>query len=103
MAQTPPTCRSTASRQWTWVAVRGIAVKGLAGTAGYLYLQSIEISSKKPPEARVEFEQKLAGGNIKRVVRKLSKGDNLYDLSNQLDQYRDGYVVSDIQAPEVSK
>jgi type III restriction enzyme len=80
------------------IAVRGIAVKGLAGTAGYIYLQSIEISSKKPPEARVEFEQKLAGGNIKRVVKKLSKGDNLYDLSNQLDQYRDGYVVSDINA-----
>jgi type III restriction enzyme len=60
------------------IAVRGIAVKGLAGTNAYLYLQSIEISSKKPPEARVEFEQKLAGGNIKRVVRKLSKGDNLF-------------------------
>lgn len=80
------------------IAVRGIAVKGLAGTAGYLYLQSIEISSKKPPEARVEFEQKLSGGNIKRVVKKLSKGDNLFDLSNELDQYRDGYVVSDINA-----
>ncbi len=79
------------------IAVRGISVKGLAGTAGYLYLQTIEISSKKPPEARVEFEQKLAGGNIKRVVRKLSKGDNLFDLSNGLDQYR-GYVVSDINA-----
>ena len=80
------------------IAVRGIAVKGLAGTAGYLYLQSIEISSKKPPEARVEFEQKLAGGNIKRVVRKFSKGDNLFDLSNGLDQYRDGFVVADINA-----
>ncbi len=80
------------------IAVRGIAVKGLAGTAGYMYLQSIEISSKKPPEARVEFEQKLAGGNIKRVVRKLSKGDNLFDLSNGLDQYRDGFVVADINA-----
>ena len=80
------------------IAVRGVAVKGLAGTAGYLYLQSIEISSKKPPEARVEFEQKLAGGNIKRVVRKLSKGNNLFDLSNGLDQYRDGFVVADINA-----
>jgi type III restriction enzyme len=80
------------------IAVRGIAVKGLAGTAGYLYLQSIEISSKKPPEARVEFEQKLAGGDIKRVVRKLSKGDNLFDLSNGLDQYRDGFVVAEINA-----
>ena len=80
------------------IAVRGIAVKGLSGTAGYLYLQSIEISSKKPPEARVEFEQKLAGGNIKRVVRKLSRGENLFDLSNGLDQYRDGFVVADINA-----
>lgn len=80
------------------IAVRGIAVKGLAGTAGYLYLQSIEISSKKPPEARVEFEQKLTGGNIKRVVRKLGKGDNLFELSSGLNQYRDGFVVSDINA-----
>lgn len=82
------------------IAVRGIAVKGLAGTAGYLYLQSIEISSKKPPEARVEFEQKLASGNVKRVVKKLKKGDNLFSdgFSNGLDQYRDGFVVSDINA-----
>ena len=79
------------------IAVRGISVKGLAGTNAYLYLQSIEVSTKKPPEARVEFEQKLASGKIKPVVRKLSKGDNLFVLSNELDQYR-GYVVSDINA-----
>lgn len=80
------------------IAVRGISVKGLAGTTGYLYLQSIEISSKKPPEARVEFEVKLKGGEPKRIVRKLAKGDNLYELSNQLEQYREGFVVSDINA-----
>jgi type III restriction enzyme len=79
------------------IAVRGIAVKGLAGTNGYLYLQSIEISTKRPPDARVELEQKLAGGAIKRVIRKLAKGDNLFDLSDGLDQYR-GYVVADINA-----
>lgn len=79
------------------IAVRGIAVKGLAGTNGYLYLQSIEISTKRPPEARVEFEQKLVNGGIKRVVRKIGKGDNLFDLSNGLDQYH-GYVVADINA-----
>ena len=78
------------------IAVRGISVKGLAGTNAYLYLQSIEISTKSP-QARVELEQKLKKGEIKRVVRKLSKGDNLYDLSDGLDQYR-GYVVSDINA-----
>ncbi len=81
------------------IAVRGISVKGLAGTNAYLYLQYIEISTKKPPEARVEFEQKLKSGEIKRVVRKLTKGDNLFSdgFSNELDQYR-GYVVADINA-----
>ncbi len=73
-------------------------MKGLAGTHAYLYLQAIEISNKKPPVAVVEFEQKLSGGNIKRVTRKLGKGDNLFDLSNELEQYRDGFVVSDINA-----
>ncbi|MCA3081813.1 MAG: DEAD/DEAH box helicase family protein [Burkholderiales bacterium] len=80
------------------IAVRGISVKGLAGTNAYLYLQSIEISSKAPV-ARVEFEQKLRSGEIKRVMRKLSKGDNLFSdgFSNELDQYR-GFVVADINA-----
>ena len=81
------------------IAVRGISVKGLAGTNAYMYLQSIDISTKKPPEARVEFEQKLNSGQIKRVVRKLTKGNNLFSggFSNGLDQYN-GYVVSDINA-----
>ncbi len=79
------------------IAVRGISVKGLAGTNAYLYLQSIDVSTKKPPEARVEFERKFESGIIKPVVKKLSKGDNLFVLSNELDQYR-GYVVSDINA-----
>jgi type III restriction enzyme len=79
------------------IAVRGISVKGLAGTSSYLYLQSIEVSSKRPPEARVEIERKLVGGDIKREVRKLRKGDNLLDLSGGLEQYRN-YVVSDINA-----
>ncbi|MBC3206489.1 DEAD/DEAH box helicase family protein [Pseudomonas sp. SWRI111] len=80
------------------ISVRGISVKGLAGSNAYLYLQSIDISSKAPV-ARVEFEQKLKSGEIKRLVRKLSKGDNLFSegFSNELDQYR-GYVVADINA-----
>jgi type III restriction enzyme len=79
------------------IAVRGIAVRGMAGTSGYLYLQAIEISSRKPPEARVEFEQKLKGGEIRRVTRKLGKGDNLFVLSHELNQYQN-FVVSDINA-----
>ncbi|MCK5284665.1 MAG: DEAD/DEAH box helicase family protein, partial [Alphaproteobacteria bacterium] len=78
------------------IAVRGISVKGLSGTNAYLYLQSIEVSATKPPVARVEFEVKQANG-IKRIVRKIGKGINLFDESKGLEQYKD-FVVSDIDA-----
>lgn len=77
------------------IAVRGISVKGLSGTNAYLYLESIEVS-KQTPVARIEIETRKSNG-IKRVVRKLKKGDNLYDLSDELDQYK-GFVVADINA-----
>ena len=76
------------------IAVRGISMKGLAGTNAYLYLESIEIS-KQAPVARIEMEIKLKSGEIKRQIMRLGKGQNLYDLSNKLDQYRD-FVISQI-------
>lgn len=80
------------------IAVRGISIKNQRGARGYLYLQSIHISSKKAPEADVEFEQRQADGHIKRVLRRLAKGDNLFVLSRGLNQYRDGFVVGEINA-----
>jgi type III restriction enzyme len=77
------------------IAVRGISVKGLSGTNAYLYLESIQVS-KQSPLARIDIEIKQTGG-IKRIIRKLKKGDNLFDLSNELDQYK-GFVISDINA-----
>lgn len=77
------------------IAVRGISVKGQSGSSPYLYLESIEIS-KHSPLARIEMEIKQQN-NIKRVLRKLSKGDNLHDISNGLDQYK-GFVITDIDA-----
>ena len=79
------------------IAVRGITVKGLTGTGAYFYMESIQISKNAPPIARVEMEEKLKSGQIRRVVRLLNKGSNLYDLSGGLDQYR-GFVISQIDA-----
>ena len=78
------------------IAVRGISLKGQAGTSGYLYLQSIEVSKDKAPVARVELEIPRTGG-IKPEMRLLGKGDNLYEKHGKLDQYK-GYVVADINA-----
>jgi len=77
------------------IAVRGISVKGLSGTNAYLYLESIEVS-KQAPVARIEIEVKQNSG-IKRMIRKLKKGDNLYNLSGELGQYK-GFVIVDINA-----
>ena len=77
------------------IAVRGIAVKGLAGTNAYMYLESIEIS-KKAPVARIEMEVRQGGG-IKRIVKRLERGRDLFAESNELDQYK-GFVIAQIDA-----
>jgi type III restriction enzyme len=76
------------------IAVRGISIKGLAGSNAYLYFESIEIS-KAAPVARIEMEVKLKSGEIKRQVRRLEKGRDLYAMSNNLDQYK-GFTISQI-------
>ncbi len=78
------------------IGVRGISVKGQAGASAYLYLQSIEVSADKSPQARVEMEIRQENG-IARKLRLLAKGDNLHAKSGELDQYQ-GYVVADMNA-----
>lgn len=78
------------------IAVRGIATKGLKGTNGYLYLESIRLSKSKPPVGVLEIEQKTASG-IKRIRKLVSKNTNLFVESGELDQYQ-GFVVADIDA-----
>jgi type III restriction enzyme len=79
------------------IAVRGIQTRGLAGTNAYLYLEGIEIS-KKAPVARLEIEVKLANGEIKRQLKRLEFRDDLFAKSEELDQYRDGFAISQIDA-----
>ncbi len=78
------------------IVVRGITVKGLAGTTAYLYLEAVEVSPSKPPVARLEIEVRQDSG-IKPKVLRLGKGKNLYDESNEMDQYK-GFVISQIDA-----
>lgn len=77
------------------IGVRGITRKGLTGTTTYLYFEAIQ-TSDKPPIARLEMEIKQQSG-IKRVIRKVHKNDDLFTLSNGLDQYK-GFTVAEINA-----
>lgn len=76
------------------ISVHGIQVQGLSGTNGYMYLQDI-ILSKSAPVARIELEIKNNSG-FKRAIRKIEKGTNLYDISNGSEQYKDRFVVTEI-------
>ena len=77
------------------IAVRGIQTRGLAGTNAYLYLEAIEIS-KKAPVARLELEVRLKSGEIKRQLKRLEFRDDLFTESGELDQYRGGFTISQI-------
>lgn len=76
------------------ISVKGIDLKSSTGTNSYIFLDSIDISSKHDPIARMEIEVKRESG-IKRELRLFRAGDNLYELSNGLEQYK-GFVISEI-------
>lgn len=82
------------------ITVKGIEVQGLTGTHGYLYLQDILVS-KSAPVARLELEIQTKTG-FKREVRKVSKGNDLFVISHEAEQYNDRYVISDIDARDSS-
>lgn len=76
------------------IHVKGFEVKNLRGTGGYLYLDEIVLSPKRPPEARIEIEIKNASGSIVRRIRPFAVGDSLKSESG-LAEY-EGFVVSEI-------
>ena len=78
------------------IQVKGFTVKNLRGTNGYLYMQDIILSANKPPMAKIEMEIMYGGGKVNRETRQLKVGDNLYQISNEMEQYRNGFVISEI-------
>lgn len=81
------------------IEVKGFEVKNFRGTEGYLYLESIVVSPKHAPRARIEFERNYQK-SINREAATLDVGDNLYYKSAgkhmpPLEQYK-GYVISEI-------
>ena len=78
------------------IAVRGITVKGLAGSTAYLYLAAIEIAKGAKPRARVELEVQTKNV-IKRQVKQLDVGANLHAMSGGIEAYK-GLFITDIDA-----
>lgn len=77
------------------IEVKGFKVKNFRGTDSYLYLEDIIISPKTPPRARIEYEKGYKIKGINRESRIFDVDDNLYEISNNMEQYK-GYRVSEI-------
>ena len=82
------------------IAVKGISETGTTATNSYVYLESINLS-KAAPTATIQFDCKGASG-IRKVTRTVSEGYNLYDNSGQMEEYKQGYVVSRIDGRDDS-
>ena len=76
------------------IEVKGFEVKNFRGTDKYLYLESIIVSSKHPPKAKIEFEIGYKK-SINRETRIVGVGENLFYLSQEMEQYK-GYSISEI-------
>lgn len=76
------------------IEVKGFDIKNLRGTDGYLFLEDIVISPKKPPMARLEFEVGYEK-SINRETRIVGVDDDLYALSKGMEQYQN-YHINDI-------
>lgn len=76
------------------IKVKGISVKGSTGTDGYVYLERIELS-KGAPKAVIEYEDRK-NSKIKKVTKKVQENFNIYSYSGEMEQYKEGYTISDI-------
>lgn len=77
------------------IQVKGCEVKNLRGANSYLYLQEIVLSTTKPPMAKLELEINY-NKSINRETRNLGVGEDLYKWSKGMEQYKNGYIISDI-------
>ena len=82
------------------IAVKGISESGSTATDSYVYLEKINLS-KSAPTATIQFDCKGAS-SIRKITRTLKEGYNLYDHSGNMEEYKDGFVVSRIDGRDDS-
>lgn len=83
------------------IAVKGITETGSTATDSYLYLEGLNLS-KGDPTATLQFEVKMASGTPKKKSRVVKIGDNLYVYSDGLEEYKNGFVVKQIDGRDDS-
>ncbi len=82
------------------INVKGVEVVGNTGTSSYLFLDRINVSNNAYPTAHIKMEIEMQWRTgIKKVVKELKEWDNLYQISNEMQQY-EWFVINKINALE---
>lgn len=83
------------------ITVKGISIVGTTATNGYLYLQRINVYPNKSPSATVVFEYNTnSGSGLGKKVKTFTVGDDIYDHSGEIEAYKYGYRIANINAAE---
>ncbi|MEG1086878.1 MAG: type III restriction endonuclease subunit R, partial [Cetobacterium sp.] len=80
------------------IAVKGMSQIGTTATNSYVYLEDIQVYKDKSPMAHIGFERKSASSGATKIVKLLSEKDNLYSQSKELQEYKDRYFITTIDA-----
>jgi type III restriction enzyme len=78
------------------INVRGITVKGVGGDSR-IYLSAINVTKGKNPTAKISINKKFKS-EIKEEDCVVSIRDNLYVKSNEVEAYKEGFIVTEIDA-----
>ena len=82
------------------IKVIGVTQQGSTATNAYIYLESINVSPEAPT-ATLSFEIKRKD-KVSRITKTVKEKFNLYENSNQLEEYKEGYIVKSIDARDNS-
>lgn len=83
------------------ISVKGVSVIGNTATNSYVYVSKINVFPNKNPTVTMEIDYQNATQVTKRTFN-FERGDNLYDKSNKLQEYKDRWVITDIDARDNS-
>lgn len=78
------------------ISVKGIEISGSNASSGYLYIE--RINEKPTLKVRVHFEKINNNGKVVKTSRLLDVGDNIYRHSGEVESYRSGFVIAEVNA-----
>ena len=76
------------------ITCSNVELKNSSGISGYLFLNEIILNGTSKPTCRLTYEKQF-NNKIKKVTRPLKNDDDIYELSNKMEQYK-GFIINNI-------